>query len=118
MGFLHDATGTVREEDRGPGAQSPTSLYRGEIFLGLPQRGPAGDGGRLRQTKAKRIRAQQNQDPERTPKWWQDPVIMGFLMAVIIAGMVFYITLVKPDLIVMAIDLIVQTMQAYSRWVK
>jgi len=43
---------------------------------------------------------------------------MIFLMAVIIAGMIFYISFIKPDLIVMAIDLIVETMQAYSRWVK
>ena len=74
----------------------------------------------MRQSKAKWLRAEQrDQNPAPgAPKWWQDPVIMGFLMAVIIAGMIFYVTLVKPDLIVMAIDLIVQTMQAYSRWVK
>jgi len=72
----------------------------------------------MRQSKAKRLRAEQRaQEPERTPKWWEDPVIMNFLIALIISAMIIYIFILKDEWIAAAIDLIAHIQEAYLRWV-
>ena len=72
----------------------------------------------MRQVKAKRLRAEQRtQEPERTPKWWEDPVIMSFMIALILSAMIIYVFILEGEWIAAAIDMIEQIQDTYLRWV-
>ena len=73
----------------------------------------------MRQVKAKRLRAEYllQAPPERTPKWWEDPVIMSFLIALILSAMILYVFSQEGEWIAASVDFIGQIQEAYLRWV-
>ena len=73
----------------------------------------------MRQVKAKRLRAEHllQAPPERPLQFWEDPIIMHFLIAIIISTMILYIFILQSEWIGVAIDFIIQIQEAYLRWV-
>lgn len=73
----------------------------------------------MRQVKAKRLRAEHllQAPPERPLQFWEDPIIMSFIIALIISTMILYIFILQGEWVGVAIDFIVQLRNAYLRWV-
>jgi len=73
----------------------------------------------MRQVKAKRLRAEHllQAPPERPLQFWEDPIIMSLIIALIISAMIIYVFILQSEWIGAAIDFIIQIQEAYLRWV-
>lgn len=72
----------------------------------------------MSQRKAKQLRKERAMEPEtRAVKWWENPEIMSFLIALIIGGMILYVCMAKGEWVGAAADFVARSVEAYHEWV-